>query len=175
MRRNFFAYLVPTVCSYFENKLQITYTMLAAIKTMTANISNAFCIPGCPFHTILEVITCIYYAHYEHACQDEYFKPTKKAASHETAQRVTGSDLSSRAVSSQVLWALESLTAVFGMGTGGTSPSLPPVRVQGGSTTLWGHFRLQASHSAPACFLFGSAPSVSRSRFPLPSHLIGAP
>ena len=29
-------------------------------------------------------------------------------------------------MSSQVLSALESLTAVFGMGTGGTSPSLPP-------------------------------------------------
>ena len=38
----------------------------------------------------------------------------------------SGSDLSSRAVSSQVLSALESLTSVFGMGTGGTSPSLPP-------------------------------------------------
>ena len=43
----------------------------------------------------------------------------------------TGSDLSSRAVSSQVLSALESLTTVFGMGTGGTSPSLPPVDFQG--------------------------------------------
>ena len=39
----------------------------------------------------------------------------------------TGNDLSSRAVSSQVLSALESLTTVFGMGTGGTSPSLSPV------------------------------------------------
>ena len=43
----------------------------------------------------------------------------------------TGSDLSSRAVSSQVLSALESLTTVFGMGTGGTSPSLPPVKFSG--------------------------------------------
>ena len=50
-------------------------------------------------------------------------------------QKGTGSDLSSRAVSSQVLSALESLTAVFGMGTGGTSPSLPPVRVQGCTLT----------------------------------------
>ena len=41
----------------------------------------------------------------------------------------SGSDLSSRAVSSQVLSALESLTSVFGMGTGGTSPSLPPEMV----------------------------------------------
>ena len=39
---------------------------------------------------------------------------------------MSGSDLSSRAVSSQVLSALKSLTAVFGMGTGGTSSSLPP-------------------------------------------------
>ena len=38
----------------------------------------------------------------------------------------SGSDLISRAVSSQVPSALESLTSVFGMGTGGTSPSLPP-------------------------------------------------
>ena len=34
-------------------------------------------------------------------------------------------------MSSQVLSALESLTTVFGMGTGGTSPSLPPVDFQG--------------------------------------------
>ena len=38
----------------------------------------------------------------------------------------SGSDLSSRAVSSQVLSALKGLTAVFGMGTGGTPSSLPP-------------------------------------------------
>ena len=39
---------------------------------------------------------------------------------------VTGNNLSSRAASSQVLSTRESLTAVFGMGTGGTSqPSSP--------------------------------------------------
>ena len=38
----------------------------------------------------------------------------------------SGSDLSSRAVSSQVLSALKGLTSVFGMGTGGTPSSLPP-------------------------------------------------
>ena len=41
----------------------------------------------------------------------------------------SGSDLSSRAVSSQVLSALKGLTAVFGMGTGGTPSSLPPEMV----------------------------------------------
>ena len=46
-----------------------------------------------------------------------------------TRQKGSGSDLSSRAVSSQVLSALKSLTAVFGMGTGGTSSSLPPEMV----------------------------------------------
>ena len=54
---------------------------------------------------------------------------TKKRKPYDFLQEGTGSDLSYRAVSSQVLSALESLTAVFGMGTGGTSPSLPPVRV----------------------------------------------
>ena len=38
----------------------------------------------------------------------------------------SGSDLLSRAVSSQVPSALKGLTAVFGMGTGGTPSSLPP-------------------------------------------------
>ena len=57
-------------------------------------------------------------------------KQQKKEAK-QLPQRGSGSDLSSRAVSSQVLSALESLTTVFGMGTGGTSPSLPPVDFQG--------------------------------------------
>ena len=38
----------------------------------------------------------------------------------------SGGDLSSRAVSSQVLSALKVLTSVFGMGTGGTPSPLPP-------------------------------------------------
>jgi hypothetical protein len=38
----------------------------------------------------------------------------------------SGSDLLSRGVSAQVSSALESLTSVFGMGTGVSSPSLPP-------------------------------------------------
>ena len=38
----------------------------------------------------------------------------------------SGGDLSSRAVSSQVLSALKGLTSVFGMGTGGTPSPLPP-------------------------------------------------
>ena len=38
----------------------------------------------------------------------------------------SGDDLSSRAVSSQVLSALKGLTSVFGMGTGGTPSPLPP-------------------------------------------------
>ena len=38
----------------------------------------------------------------------------------------SGSDLSSRAVTHQVFSALQSLTSVFGMGTGVTSAPLPP-------------------------------------------------
>ena len=41
----------------------------------------------------------------------------------------SGDDLSSRAVSSQVLSALKGLTSVFGMGTGGTPSPLPPEMV----------------------------------------------
>ena len=41
----------------------------------------------------------------------------------------SGGDLLSRAVSSQVPSALRGLTAVFGMGTGGTLSSLPPEMV----------------------------------------------
>ena len=44
--------------------------------------------------------------------------------------------LSSRAVSSQVLWAQMSLTAVFGMGTGGPSPqSTPTILIIAHATT----------------------------------------
>ena len=39
----------------------------------------------------------------------------------------SGSVLASRAVASQVLSALKSLTSVFGMRTGGTSSPLPPL------------------------------------------------
>ena len=67
-------------------------------------------------------------------------KPRKKHLTSEMLQRGTGSDLSSRAVSSQVLSALESLTTVFGMGTGGTSPSLPPVGFRGSSTSFLSPF-----------------------------------
>ena len=42
----------------------------------------------------------------------------------------SGGDLLSRAVTSQVPSALKSLTSVFGMGTSGTSSSLPPEMVQ---------------------------------------------
>ena len=41
----------------------------------------------------------------------------------------SGGDLLSRTVTSQVPSALKSLTSVFGMGTGGTSSSLPPEMV----------------------------------------------
>ena len=48
-----------------------------------------------------------------------------------------GIDLSSRAVSSQVLSALVSLTAVFGMGTGGPSPlKTPTFGTPSGTRTL---------------------------------------
>ena len=50
----------------------------------------------------------------------------KKSTSNRDAQLESGGDLSSRAVSSQVLSALKGLTSVFGMGTGGTPSPLPP-------------------------------------------------
>ena len=61
------------------------------------------------------------------------FREHKKREALQLLYMESGSDLSSRAVSSQVLSAQESLTTVFGMGTGGTSPSLSPVilRVRG--------------------------------------------
>ena len=40
-----------------------------------------------------------------------------------------GADLSSRDPAVQVLWALMSLTSVFGMGTGVSSPSLAPAHL----------------------------------------------
>ena len=50
----------------------------------------------------------------------------KNRSSWETVLMESGSVLSSRAVTSQVLSALKSLTSVFGMGTGGSSSPLPP-------------------------------------------------
>ena len=79
----------------------------------------------------------------------------------------SGSDLSSRAVSSQVLSALESLTSVFGMGTGGTSPSLPPeiVNLFVRRTLTTAQFRMIQSRPFPISliFLFRSASLRSRS------------
>ena len=53
----------------------------------------------------------------------------RRSIYYEMLQMESGSDLSSRAVSSQVLSALKGLTSVFGMGTGGTPSSLPPEMV----------------------------------------------
>ena len=64
----------------------------------------------------------------------------------------SGSDLSSRAVSSQVLSALKGLTAVFGMGTGGTPSSLPPEMVS---------YSLRRTLSLPDCRI------VAPFRFPV--------
>ena len=64
----------------------------------------------------------------------------------------SGSDLSSRAVSSQVLSALKGLTAVFGMGTGGTPSSLPPEMV---------NYSLRRALSLPDCRI------VAPFRFPV--------
>ena len=61
----------------------------------------------------------------------------------------SGSDLSSRAVSSQVLSALKGLTAVFGMGTGGTPSSLPPEMVS---------YSLRRSLSLPDCRIVAPFP-----------------
>ena len=81
----------------------------------------------------------------------------------------SGSDLLSRAVSSQVPSALKGLTAVFGMGTGGTPSSLPPEIVN-----LLCRFGFRF-HSVPLAFAcFPSLPFVFSpalrivSRSPLP-------
>ena len=50
----------------------------------------------------------------------------KPPGSHQAVLIKSGKYLSSRAVSSQVLWAPESLTSVFGMGTGVASPLSMP-------------------------------------------------
>ena len=57
--------------------------------------------------------------------------------------------LSSRAVSSQVLWAQMSLTAVFGMGTGGPSPqSTPTILIIAQTTTKINiNFSIRVSHN----------------------------
>ena len=60
----------------------------------------------------------------------------KRRDSNESRLMESGGDLSSRAVSSQVLSALKGLTSVFGMGTGGTPSPLPPEIVSFLSRTL---------------------------------------
>ena len=69
----------------------------------------------------------------------------------------SGSDLSSRAVSSQVLSALKGLTAVFGMGTGGTPSSLPPEMVS---------YSFRRSLALPDCRI------VAPFRFPVKHFLL---
>ena len=82
----------------------------------------------------------------------------------------SGSDLLSRAVSSQVPSALKGLTAVFGMGTGGTPSSLPPEIVN--FLSRFG-FRFHSVPLAFACFpslQFMFSPAlriVSRSSLPV--------
>ena len=77
----------------------------------------------CALNTILIVISSTRYI--------LRFKITKKPLNSEWFFCLeTGIDLSSRAVSSQVLLAQVSLTSVFGMGTGGTSPLQTPVMVE---------------------------------------------
>ena len=60
-----------------------------------------------------------------------------------------GGDLLSRAVTSQVPSALKGLTAVFGMGTGGTPSPLPPKNCEGAgascATSIQEGFRPRAT------------------------------
>ena len=70
---------------------------------------------------------------------------TKKKKLFRASVLESGSDLSSRAVSSQVLSALKGLTSVFGMGTGGTPSSLPPEIVNVYRLPLSLHFPLHGS------------------------------
>ena len=55
----------------------------------------------------------------------------------------SGSDLLSRAVSSQVPSALKGLTSVFGMGTGGSLSPLPPENCEGLCSPLSSWFLLR--------------------------------
>ena len=64
----------------------------------------------------------------------------------------SGSDLSSRAVSSQVLSARRGLTSVFGMGTGGSPLPLPPENCRFRSRSSL-RFHALASHFC-SCFRF---------------------
>ena len=96
----------------------------------------------------------------------------------------SGSDLSSRAVSSQVLSALKGLTSVFGMGTGGTPSSLPPeiVNFLNGLEAVSGSFmplrpfplRFRLSVSAPLLRPFRPALACRSSR-PVPRSPSGFP
>ena len=81
----------------------------------------------------------------------------KEAPLSEMLHMESGSDLSSRAVSSQVLSALKGLTAVFGMGTGGTPSSLPPEMVS---------YSLRRSLALPDCRI------VAPFRFPVKHFLL---
>ena len=74
-------------------------------------------------------------------------------------QKKSGSDLLSRAVSRGVPSALEGLTSVFGMGTGGTPPTLPPEN--SGLVHTKGSFQFPADRSW--CLLPGPAPFSFRS------------
>ena len=69
------------------------------------------------------------------------------------AKLESGDDLSSRAVSSQVLSTLKGLTSVFGMGTGGTPSPLSP--------EIGWRFALLASRTLKTSYRFASARSSS--------------
>ena len=71
----------------------------------------------------------------------------------------SGDDLSSRAVSSQVLSTLKGLTAVFGMGTGGSPSPLSPEMV--------GFFNFRFRFRIRVRFRFPFRSLLLRSRFPL--------
>ena len=75
------------------------------------------------------------------------------------AKLESGDDLSSRAVSSQVLSTLKGLTAVFGMGTGGSPSPLSPEMI--------GFFNFRFRFRIRVRFRFPFRSPLLRSRFPL--------
>src|SRR5665811_426829 len=86
------------------------------------------------------------------------------AASDVYKRRNPGDDLFSRKAALSVSSALESLTSVFGMGTGVASPLESPGFLASGRVSA-GRARLQAQRSSPRIFnLAGCVQSVSRPR-----------
>ena len=90
------------------------------------------------------------------------YKKTSPEKNSEEAILKSGDDLSSRSVSRQVLSARESLTSVFGMGTGGSFLPLSP---------LWLYIRLSPHTYKLFCVSFSFLPFPDSVRFGPPDFV----